>query len=136
MPDLAFGIDIDLDRFEPEFGDERLDGLVAAAVFRYCNRPSEGISRRHGSHQVAQRLTRTSLPRRSAKSKLCPALSVSETAGAGNGCEEGTNSPSLVRSGASGSSSAAAAVPARRSKLTKAAASTCFTSPFSRDMGK
>src|SRR5580704_16943107 len=38
MPDLAFAIDIDLDRFEPEFGDERLDGLVAAAVFRYCKR--------------------------------------------------------------------------------------------------
>src|SRR5690348_13697423 len=35
VPDLALGIDIDLDRFEPEFGDERLDGLVAAAVFRY-----------------------------------------------------------------------------------------------------
>src|SRR2546423_14750953 len=35
MADLALWIDVDLDRFEPELGDERLDGLVAAAVFGY-----------------------------------------------------------------------------------------------------
>ena len=31
-PDDALGIEIDLDRFEPELGDERLDDLAAAAV--------------------------------------------------------------------------------------------------------
>src|SRR4029077_18913977 len=37
MPDLALGIDIDLEGFEPKLGDEGLDGLIAAAVFAYAN---------------------------------------------------------------------------------------------------
>src|SRR5690349_14325669 len=35
MADLALGVDVNFDGFQPEFGDEWVDGLVAAAVFGY-----------------------------------------------------------------------------------------------------
>src|SRR6266446_1543985 len=87
---------------------------------RDCIRSRDGISRRQGSHQVAQRLTRTSLPAKSERATVLPARSISEIVGAGTGGEFGMNSPSRGRSGVTAPFSAAVA-PARTSANNKAA---------------
>src|SRR5438876_467575 len=53
---------------------------------RDCSRSSDGISRRHGSHHVAQRLTRTSFPRKSERSRVLPAGSANDIAGSRAHC--------------------------------------------------
>ena len=52
---------------------------------RACRRSRDGISRIHGPHQVAQKLTSTMRPRKSDNRKSLPARSVKGISGAGEG---------------------------------------------------
>src|SRR5438128_11951492 len=88
---------------------------------RDCIRSSDGISRRQGSHHVAQRLTRTNLPANSARLTVLPARSTNEIAGACAGGEAGMNSPSRLRSDELALFSTAEPVPARTSGSNQAA---------------
>src|SRR5437763_2814810 len=63
-----------------------------------CSFSRDGISLRQGWHQVAQRLSNTSLPLKSASATQLPERSWKEASGAGCGDEAGINSPGL-RSG-------------------------------------
>src|SRR3954463_4664507 len=76
---------------------------LSARLICSCSR--DGISSRHGRHQVAHKLTTSSLPRKSASLMGFPSISVKATSGAGCGGVAGINSPSLVFS-----SSAATAI--------------------------
>src|SRR5437763_206401 len=78
-----------------------------------CSCSSEGISSRHGRHQVAHRLRTSSLPLKSASLTGLPSMSVTPTSGAGCGGVAGINSPSLVFS----SSAATATEKASRSAI-------------------
>src|SRR5207248_7092272 len=76
----------------------------------HCSFSRDGISVRQGWHQVAHRLSKTSLPLKSARATQLPERSWKETSGAGCGDEAAINSPGL-RSG----SAAKAAPTASRS---------------------
>src|SRR6516164_116883 len=89
---------------------------------RDCTRSSDGISRKQGSHQVAQRLTRTILPANSERLTVFPARSTNEIAGAGSSGEAGMNSPSRARCGTPELSSAAKPPPAKMSRSNEAKA--------------
>src|SRR5215831_12726788 len=80
---------------------------------RDCIRSRDGISRRQGSHQVAQKLTRTGLPAKSEGLTVLPARSTTEIVGAGIGGELGMNSPSRERSTLTRPSSTTVPAPAR-----------------------
>src|SRR2546430_6084858 len=81
-----------------------------------CNFSRDGISLRQGWHQVAQRLSKTSLPLKSARATQLPERSWKETSGAGCGDEAAINSPGLrsgsaARAAPTASRSATATVP-------------------------
>ena len=147
-PTSLFGSSIDLDRFEPELGDERLDGLAAAAVLGYREHGDplaeprlQPLERGHlaqarlapGGPEIDEDELAAQLARaqRSGRSDRQARL-----AGAGSGGEEGMNSPSLVRSGMSASPSSAAPRAGATSRKIKAAATVHFIVPSSRGAGK
>src|SRR5437763_2276307 len=81
-----------------------------------CSFSRDGISLRQGRHQVAQRLSRTSLPLKSARATQLPERSWNESSGAGCGGEAAINSPGLrsgsaARAAPTASRSATATVP-------------------------
>src|SRR5438477_3539895 len=81
-----------------------------------CSFSRDGISLRQGWHQVAQRLSRTSLPWKSARATQWPERSWNEGSGAGCGGEAAINSPGLrsgsaARAAPTASRSATATVP-------------------------
>src|SRR5438477_3773333 len=81
-----------------------------------CSFSRDGISLRQGWHHVAHRLSRTSLPLKSARATQLPERSWKETSGAGCGGEAAINSPGLrsgstARAAPTASRSATATVP-------------------------
>src|SRR5207248_447999 len=81
-----------------------------------CSFSRDGISLRQGWHQVAHRLSRTSLPLKSARATQLPERSWNESSGAGCGDEAAINSPGLrsgsaARAAPTASRSATATVP-------------------------
>src|SRR5438874_11016084 len=71
---------------------------VSLSSWLPCSFSRDGISLRQGWHQVAQRLSKTSLPLKSARATQLPERSWNESSGAGCGGEAAINSPGL-RSG-------------------------------------
>src|SRR6476659_29005 len=61
------------------FGSSPVSPIISTPrdLYSLCSFMSSGISRRHGPHQVAQKLTTTTLPKKSASLKGAPFASFS-----------------------------------------------------------
>ena len=86
----------------------------SVSLYFSCSATRSGISARHGPHQVAQKLTMTTLPRSDAGEISRPSRSVTVNAGAGFGIAEEPQRHRLGAAGAGVGGRASARTPACR----------------------